>query len=296
MSDQGKKHKNTKTESDHSLDQQSSEASEDHNLHGDYDNNLDYEPGGLSGCSIALGILCFPFTLLGSCFTVNEKEEIITLHYGKYTGTVQEPGCHWVNCWGRELIKVSKAKISVDLPNIKVVDKNGNPLVVSGIVVYHLVNIKKSNIDFQNAGLFVKNQSQATLKRIASRYPYEVEESETDAKLSLSKNADEITQIAKDQLQKQVAIAGVVIDSIQFNQISYAPEIAQGMLKKQQAMAMISARRTLVKGAVKIAYDAVDKLEDQGIKMNPKERTKLVSNLLTVTVAEEQVRPMLDLS
>jgi len=161
--------------------------------------------------------------------------------------------------------------------------------------VYHYVNIKKSNIDFQNPDIFIRNQSQATLKRIASRYPYEVEDKERDG-LSLSRDADEITLIAKDILQKQVDIAGVVIDSIQFNQISYAPEIAQGMLRKQQAMAMISARRTLVCGAVRIAYDAVEKLEENGVKMNPRDKTKLVSNLLTVTVAEEQVHPMLDLS
>jgi len=238
--------------------------------------------------------LCFPFTILGSCFTVNERQEVITLHFGKYTGLIEEPGCHFVNCWGRELITVSRAKISVDLPNIKVVDRNGNPLIVSGIVGYHFVNIKKSNIDFQNASIFIRNQSQATLKRIASRYPYEIDEEEEG--LSLSRNADDITLIARDTLQKQVAISGVQIDSIHFNQISYAPEIAQGMLKKQQAMAMISARRTLVRGAVKIAYDAVGKLEENGIKMNPKERTKLVSNILTVTVADEQVHPMLDLS
>jgi len=152
-----------------------------------------------------MGVICFPFTLCGSCFTVTEKEEVITLHYGKYTGIVQEPGCHFVNCWGRELVRVSKAKISVDLPNIKVVDKNGNPLVVSGIVVYHFVNIKKSNIDFKNAQVFIKNQSQATLKRIASRYAYEVEDG--DDKMCLSRNADEITLKAKDTLQKQVAIA-----------------------------------------------------------------------------------------
>jgi len=174
--------------------------------------------------------------------------------------------------------------------------KNGNPLVVSGIVFYHFLNIKKkSNIDFQNASVFIRNQSQATLKRIASRYPYEVEDKERDG-LCLSRDADEITLIAKDILQKQVAISGVVIDSIQFNQISYAREIAPGMLKKQQAMAMISARRTLVSGAVKIAYDAVEKLEDNGVKMGPKDKTKLVSNILTVTVSEESVRPTLDLS
>jgi len=271
----------------------------DHDPHGDYDNNIHEgrETPACSGgaCSVAMGLICFPFTLLGSCFTINEREEVITLHYGKFTGIVQSPGCHWVNCWGREIIKVSKAKLSVELPNIKVVDKNGNPLDISGIVVYHFENVKKSNIDFQNASLFIKNQSQATLKRIASRYPYEVEETDKEH-LCLSKHGDEISTKAREVLQKQVGIAGVVIDSIQFNQISYAPEIAQGMLKKQQAIAMISARRTLVKGAVKIAYDAVEKLEDNGIKMNPKDRTKLVSNLLTVTVAEEQVHPMLDLS
>jgi len=253
-----------------------------------------FQPGTVSPCLIIVAILCFPCTIMGSCFTVTEKEEVMTLHYGRYTGLIKEPGCHWVNCWGRELIKVTKAKISVDLPNIKVVDKNGNPLIVSGIVVYHFDNIKKSNIDFQNSQTFVRNQSQATLKRIASKYPYEV--SEGSQELCLCRDADEITSISRDILQKQVVIAGVLIDSIQFNQISYAPEIAQGMLKKQQAMAMIAARRTLVTGAVKIAFDAVEKLEQNGIKMVPKDRTKLVSNLLTVTVAEEQVHPMLDLS
>jgi len=261
--------------------------------HFEYD--IGNDEGKSSPCSTMWGILCFPFTVLFSCFTVTEREEVITLHYGKYTGLIKDPGCHWVNCWGRELIRVSKAKISIDLPNIKVVDKNGNPLIVSGIVVYHFVNIKKAKIDFQNPGIFVRNQSQATLKRIASRYPFEVEDKTRDG-LCLSRDAEEITLIAKEILQKQVTIAGIVIDSIQFNQISYAPEIAQGMLKKQQAMAMISARRTLVTGAVRIAYEAVQKLEEIGVKMVPKDKTKLVSNLLTVTVAEEQVHPMLDLS
>jgi len=267
------------------------------NIHnGEYDdvNMVSYQPSKTPTSLTIVGILCFPCTLICSCFTVTEREEVMTLHYGKFTGIIKEPGCHWINCWGRELIRVSKAKISVDLPNIKVVDRNGNPLIVSGIVVYHFDNIKKSNIDFQNAGIFVRNQSQATLKRIASRYPYEVEEKSQE--FCLSRDGDEITAIAREILQKQVQISGVIIDSIQFNQISYAPEIAQGMLKKQQAMAMISARRTLVNGAVRIAYDAVEKLELNGVKMNPKDRTKLVSNLLTVTVAEEQVHPMLDLS
>jgi len=269
------------------------EDSSEHNHHGEFDEAVNCEPGNIPGCLTFVAILCFPFSIC-SCFTVTEKEEVMTLHYGRYTGLIKEPGCQFVNCWGRELIRVSKAKISVDLPNIKVVDRNGNPLVVSGIVVYQFDNIKKSKIDFQDSSTFVRNQSQATLKRIASRYPYEVEE--TSEELCFSRNADEITSLAREILQKQVAIAGVFIDSIQLNQISYAPEIAQGMLKKQQAMAMISARRTLVNGAVKIAYDAVEKLEELGIKMVPKDRTKLVSNLLTVTVAEEQVHPMLDLS
>jgi len=272
-------------------DIESTNSSDHHNYEID---DLQYEEGKISPCSITLGIICFPLTLLGSCTQVNVQEEVISLHYGKYTGSISEPGCHFVNCWGLDLIRVSKAKISVDLPNIKVVDKNGNPVNVSGIVVYHFVNIKRSNIDFKDSQNFVKNQSLATLKRIASRYPYEVDEN--DEKLCLSRNSTEITLKAKEILQRQVAIAGVSIDSIQFNQISYAPEIAQGMLKKQQAMAMIAARRTLVRGAVKIAYDAVDKLEERGIKMNPKSRTKLVSNLLTVTVSDDQVQPMLNLS
>jgi len=98
----------------------------------------------VSPLSLVLGIVFCPMTVLCSWFSVQEQEEVVTLNYGKYTGTIKEPGIHFKNCFGREMRRISKRKISVDLPITKIVDKNGNPLMISGIVVYSFVNSKKS--------------------------------------------------------------------------------------------------------------------------------------------------------
>jgi len=250
----------------------------------------DHQPGKTSPMSMCLGITCFPATLLCSWFTVQEQEEVVLLTFGKYTGTVKTPGCHFANCFGRDMRRVSKKNISIHLPTTKVVDKNGNPLLISGIVVYRFVNTKRCAIDVQDAAFFVSNQAQAVMKQIVSQYPYEILGDEEHG-ACLKTEAAEIGSKFVKLLQTKVKLAGAKVITFQFNEMSYAPEIAQGMLKRQQAMATVAARRTIVDGVVDIAYGAISKLEGKGIKMNESEKTKIATNLLTVMCAEHDVQP-----
>jgi len=247
---------------------------------------------------LLLEILCFPFTLCGSCFCVNENEEAIILSFGKYSTTVREPGIHFSNCWGREIITISKAKLSTEIPTTKVIDKDGNPVMVSGVVFYHFRDTKKAALDILDRVTFVSDQAAAVLKQIVSHYPYEVHDADSDDESDedtacLKRDTDVIVKHLVTELQKRVNISGAKIDNFRFNEISYAPEIAASLLKKQQAAAIVASRHTLVEGAVKIASMAVGRLDSKGISVDAGDRGRLVSNLLTVVCADEHVQPVL---
>jgi len=162
--------------------------------------------------SCVLGVLCFPITLC-SCYTIQERESAVLLTYGKYAGTVKEPGIHWANVWGRDLRKISTKVISVDLPHTKVIDANGNPLLISGVLTYQFVSPKKAVLDVENANKFVYTQAQAALKQIVSRYPYESDIEGTHCLKSESANiGNEMVSI----LQARVNISGTKIHSFAF--------------------------------------------------------------------------------
>jgi regulator of protease activity HflC (stomatin/prohibitin superfamily) len=255
----------------------------------------DLDPSQSSPLSLVLGVACFPLTLACSWFTVQEQEEIVVLNFGKYTGTETSPGIHFNNCFGRELRRVSTQKKSIDLPTTKVVDGNGNPLLVSAIVVYNVVNSKRACIDMNNPDAYVKNQARAVMRQVVCKFPYEhLKDQESGPTLKGESAA--IGNRLVEILQRKVAIAGAKVLSFQFDEISYAPEIAQGMLKRQQAMATVAARTTIVNGAVEIAHGAITQLEARGTQIEPSERGKIVANLLTVIAGESSVQPVMNVS
>jgi len=250
-------------------------------------NKHDIVAAETSGLATCLGITCFPFTLCCSWFVVSEKQEVVKLNYGKYTGSEADPGCHWANCFGRELRTIDKRIISLDLPNQKIVEKAGNPLIVSAIVVYHVEDAKKATLDVTDVNSYIMNEATAVLKKIVSLYPYETHhEDGHEDDMSLKNEAAEIQKQMVRLLQKHVKAAGAKIHLFQFNELSYAPEIAAGMLRRQQARAMVAARKKIVQGAVEIAYGACDKLVEYGVKMTPEEKKSLTSNLLAVICAD----------
>lgn len=230
------------------------------------------------------------------------------LNYGLYIGTETEPGIHWSCPFGRDVIKINKARITHDLKEVKVIDYNGNPLIVSGVVTYCFLDARKAALDIHLPENFIHMQAMVAMKHVVSQYPYEHFNLETDVKEGdydtseeddknpcLKSDPEVVSKALIKELQEIVRIAGAKVLDFRFNEISYSPEIAAGMLKKQQAKAVIAARSTLVDGAVTIAATAATRLDKRGVKMTHHERGTLVSNLLTVVTADEAIHPMIQL-
>merc|ERR1712224_417289 len=254
--------------------------------------------------SCALSICC-PFSWLGSCRIVNEKEGALLLTFGKFTTVIKQPGCYFLNPCGTTLTKVSTKQQTTDLPNVKLLDLKGNPVVVSGVVFWQIEGIKASVLNVENVYRYVNTTAMATLKQVVSKYPYEEDHDHvfgspsgaTSSKpgLSLKTEAAQVARELKDVLQDRLAHAGVSVIAFNMTDLSYAPEIAQAMLVRQQAEAMVKARKLIVKGAVDISEDAVDQLQARGVSMTEPEKTKIVTNLLTVISGESGAQPVVQL-
>jgi len=160
------------------------------------------------------------------------------------------------------------------------------------VLTYQFVHPKKAVLDVENANQFVYTQAQAALKQIVSRYPYE---SDHEGAHSLKGESVSIGAEMVAILQARVNISGTKIHSFAFNEISYAPEIASGMLKRQQAAATVAARKVIILGAVEIAQGAVEELQHRGLVLDDKAKVTLVTNLLTVICSDQEASPVVPL-
>ncbi len=237
--------------------------------------------------TLALSLFLFPVTILASWLVVHPQEEAVVLNWGKLSKIVKTPGISWVNVWGRKLIKISTKQQAIEVHRTVVADGNGNPIVVAAVVTFKFVDSKKAALDVQDAPTFVKTQAMAVLKQVASRYPYESVNHQT----SLKHETGAIAKEMRDLLQSKVEIAGAEVAAFELSDLSYAPEIAQAMLVRQQAQALVDARRVIVDGAVQIVSHAVEMLGEKGFKLPAGEESRLVSNLLTVICGESHVQP-----
>ena len=237
--------------------------------------------------TLVLSVLLFPITLLASWLVVHPQEEAVVLGWGKLSKIVKTPGISWVNVWGRKLIKISTKQQAIEVHRTVVADGNGNPIVVAAVVTFRFVDSKKAALDVQDAPSFVRTQAMAVLKQVASRYPYE----SATHQMSLKSETGVIAKEMRDILQSKVEIAGAEVASFELSDLSYAPEIAQSMLVRQQAQALVDARKVIVDGAVQIVHHAVELLAEKGHKLPAGEEARLVSNLLTVICGESHVQP-----
>lgn len=232
---------------------------------------------------------CLPFS---SCFILPERTNIVELYFGAYHGTITEPGCYVRNALVVEMRKISTALQTLDMAHIKVIDARGSPLIVSGIVTFEIVDARRAAIDVVDPVRYVHDMAPAVLKRIVSQFPFEAS-SANPHEICLRTGAEEVGRQMRDALQRRCTPAGVRIELFALNELSYSREIAQVMLKRQQAEALIDARRSIVKGAKEIAIQTV---EDVGEKVLAEDRSKLLSNLLIVLVGDHEVTPTLPLA
>lgn len=242
--------------------------------------------------AIIFGIFAI-FWLLPGLFIIGPREAAVIIKWGKFRGVEDNEGIHFWSPWGRRLIRIATTQNSLEVPRTTVVEKNGNPIEISAVVVYHVSDVRKAAIDVASFSAFVRDQSTAVIKRVAATFPYESPDPEVPC---LRKESQHVTDKLIAELQTVVAQAGVTIDSVRLNDLTYAPEIAQAMLMRQQAQALVDARKTIVDGAVGMVRDCIARLHENGLEVSPAQREQLVANLLVVLCSSERVQPTLAVS
>src|SRR5512140_1305861 len=211
--------------------------------------------------------------------------------FGRYQGTIRAPGLQWVNPFTR------RRKVSVRIRNhetamAKVNDADGNPIEIAAVVVWQVADTAKALYAVDDYPTFVAIQTETAVRHIASSYPYT---SHGGGGLSLRDNAAEITSELSAEIADRVAPAGVTIIESRLTRLSYAPEIAQAMLRQQQANAVVGARRRIVEGAVGMVQLALQRLKDEGvIDLDEERKAAMVSNLLVVLCSEQATQQVIN--
>jgi regulator of protease activity HflC (stomatin/prohibitin superfamily) len=224
-------------------------------------------------------------------FTVQPNNAKVLVLFGKYVGTVVTDGFFWANPF------YSKTHISLRLRNfnsevLKVNDQRGNPVEIGIIVVWKVVNTAQAVFDVDDYANFVKIQSEAAVRHLASVYPYDQGE---DDEVTLRGGSDQVSEALMVEIQDRLKKAGVHIEEARLSHLAYAPEIASAMLRRQQAEAIIAARRKIVQGAVSMVEMALTELSHLDIVTFDEERkAAMVSNLLIVLCGETEAQPVIN--
>jgi regulator of protease activity HflC (stomatin/prohibitin superfamily) len=251
-------------------------------------------PGGLGPKTlIALAIVAFiaaHFTLRGLTPVISGEARVVQL-FGRYRGTVRDPGLHWVNPFAKRL-KVSTRIRNMETAIAKVNDLDGNPIEIAAVVVWQVQDTAQALYVVDDFERFVAIQSETAVRHIASSYSYT---SPDDLTISLRGNAEEITQRLSEEIAARVRSAGVTIIESRLTRLSYAPEIAQAMLRQQQASAVVGARTKIVEGAVGMVQLALQRLQDEDVvELDEERKAAMVSNLLVVLCSEQATSPVVN--
>jgi regulator of protease activity HflC (stomatin/prohibitin superfamily) len=211
--------------------------------------------------------------------------------FGRYRGTIRDPGLHWVNPFARRR-KVSTRIRNQESAQAKVNDADGNPIEIAAVVVWQVRDTASALYSVDDFTEFVTIQTETAVRHIASRYPYD---NRGSGALSLRDNAEEITQQLSAEIADRVRPAGVQIIESRLTRLSYAPEIAQAMLRQQQANAVVGARQRIVEGAVGMVQLALERLQDEGVvELDEERKATMVSNLLVVLCSEQATQPVVN--
>lgn len=240
------------------------------------------------------GILFLVATILSIGLTiVNPNEGVVCTFFGNYVGTVRKNGLQWVNPL------YSKRKISLRARNLngqtlKVNDKMGNPVEIAAVVVWQVQDTARALFSVDDYVLFVQIQSEAAVRKLANSYPYDHMEDETSS-VTLRDSTGQINLFLEQELNERLERAGVDILEARVSHLAYSSEIAGAMLQRQQASAMIAARRLIVEGAVGMVEMALERLEKNGvISLDEERKAAMVSNLLVVLCGEKSVSPVVN--
>ena len=282
-------------------------------------------PGMVLVCAFALPLIGL---LMSGFFTLQPNEARVLILFGDYKGTVRESGLHWGNPFytsgpqnfrvaaavaaaarqakqpggkseradsqprplGRNKISLRARTLNGD--TLKVNDKRGNPIEIAVVVVWRVADTAQAMFDVDNYETYMRTQSESAVRHLASQYFYDDGE---EGEATLRGHVDDVSKALRDELQERLIKAGITVDEARLTHLAYAPEIAQAMLRRQQAEAVIAARQKIVHGAVSMVHMALTELaEKQVVVLDDERRAAMVSNLMVVLCGESEVHPVVN--
>ena len=239
-----------------------------------------------SGLLVLLVIL-----LLTGLYSIQPNQAAVLSLFGKYVGTVKEAGLRWNNPFYSKR-KVSQRVRNFESGKLKVNDLEGSPIEIAAVIVWQVVDASEAVYNVDDYESFVHIQSESALRTMATSYPYDQHE---DGQVALRSHAAEVSQHLKDELGERLADAGVAVIDARITHLAYAQEIAQAMLQRQQANAIIAARTRIVAGAVGMVQMALAELEKNGVvNLDEERKAQMVSNLLVVLCGERGTQPIVN--
>ncbi|MGO8693495.1 MAG: SPFH domain-containing protein [Rectinemataceae bacterium] len=223
-------------------------------------------------------------------FIIQPNEAKAFTFFGNYAGSCRAPGFHWTNPFTKRK-PVSLRVRNFASQTLKVNDASGNPIEIAAVVVWRVLDSAKALFNVDDYESFITVQAETAIRNLAGRFPYDAP-AEVE---SLRGSQDAVAGELRDQLHDRLSTAGIEIDEARLSHLAYAPEIAQAMLRKQQAGAVIAARRLIVDGAVGMVKLALAELEEQGVvQLDNERRASMVNNLLVALVSESEAQPIIN--
>lgn len=239
--------------------------------------------------SILLWIVSFLF--LSSLTIVQPNQAKAILFFGQYLGTIKDNGL-FVTTPLTQKINVSLKVRNFNSSLLKINDSDGNPIEISAVVVFKVVDTAKALFDVDYYQDFIEIQSETAIRHIATQYPYDTF---NDDDLTLRGNTNEVSEELAKELQERLAVAGVEVLETRLNHLAYATEIASAMLQRQQAKAILSARQIIVEGAVSMTQMALEQIEDgQDINFTDDRKVQLINNLLVSIITDKGTQPVIN--
>lgn len=223
---------------------------------------------------------------------VQPNQAKVLIFFGRYLGTIRESGLFLT------VPLTIRQKVSLRVRNftsskLKVNDVQGNPIEIAAVIVFRVIDSAKAIFDVDNYEQFVEIQSEAAIRHVATKYPYDT--FSNDDEITLRGNADVISDVLAAELQERLKVAGVEVIEARLTHLAYSPEIASAMLQRQQAIAILAARKKIVEGAVSMAQMAIEQLDKEGIlELDDERKANMVNNLMVAIVSERATQPVIN--
>ena len=245
---------------------------------------------------VLVGALCLIATVLIAVglYTLQPNEAAIVTLFGHYSGTDRAEGLRWTNPFTVKR-RISLRARNLNSPALKVNDKRGNPVEIGAVIIWRVEDTAKARFEVDDVDLYVKLQSEAALRHVASLYAYDEADSENADEITLRGGLDDVALALKNELSARFSSAGVTVTDARLTHLAYAPEIAQVMLRRQQAEAVISARHKIVQGAVAMVEAALTALSERNVvTLDDERKAAMVSNLLVVLCGDKDTQPIIN--